>query len=129
MLNDTLLQNLTKKEIGYRDKRQGIISENIANINTPDYIPKDVTKPDFRAILGKKIHLATTNKRHISGLGISDNLNIFQKPDGDIVKLDGNGVILDEQLFKASENAGGFRASTNLYQKINNLTLISTSAR
>jgi flagellar basal-body rod protein FlgB len=122
-LSNSLLHNLAKKKVQVADVRQKLFSENIANVNTPRYLPKDVNQPNFKSLVEKKTGLTTTNPRHFAGLGFSSSLTTIQKPDGDIVKLDGNGVILDEQLFKAAENARDYRASTALYQKINALTL------
>lgn len=35
----------------YLDKRQAVLSQNIANADTPNYQPKDLTKVDFGRVL------------------------------------------------------------------------------
>ena len=46
-LNNVSVFNLANKNLQYLAERQRVLAENIANANTPGYLPKDVKKPDF----------------------------------------------------------------------------------
>lgn len=85
-------------------KRQGLISGNLANIETPDYQAKDI---DFRksleqAMKGTQKQLSRTNARHY---------NVMEGSNAEVKTSDTAGVDIDKELANLSENNLLYRSS------------------
>ena len=100
-------------------RRQAVLSSNVANLDTPGFVPEDV---DFkRALDGAKnsssIGVARTARSHmaIDGSGPEDipTEQVFDKRPG----LDGNAVDLDTQMARIGQNALAYQASTRAVSK------------
>lgn len=119
--NLPLMRALAAK-MDYLDKREGVLSQNIANADTPGYQSKDLTKVDFGAVLKdiarpNSIHIETTNPMHMpspndiaKSKDAKDRLTYEVAPDK-------NGVILEEQMVKASQVQLDYNMITNLMTK------------
>ena len=46
-LNNLALFRMVDKQRSYLSERQKVLATNVANANTPNYLPKDIEKPDF----------------------------------------------------------------------------------
>jgi flagellar basal-body rod protein FlgB len=108
----------------YLDQRQKVISQNIANADTPSYQPKDLTKLDFGTVLDKvssqssvpSVHLKSTNSGHIDfGSGGKDSKVMKQKISYEVAP-DKNGVIMEEQMVKANDVQMNYGLMLNLYK-------------
>jgi flagellar basal-body rod protein FlgB len=129
--NIGLLQALTAK-MSYLNQRQTVLSQNIANANTPEYKPHDLQEVDFGAVLshitGEKSQTlmpATTDPRHMGGVSqIEDPKNRIQRRTYE-TKPDGNAVIMEEQMVKSAQNTMDYNLLTTLYEK--NIGLIRTA--
>ena len=135
----TVLQGIADK-MRYLEQRQKVVAENIANADTPDYRAKDIKQPDFSRILKATTaqsaltlsspRLTQTDRGHI-GLNGASSLDGEIKPKDQKrtyeVAPDGNAVIIEEQLMRASQIMTDHRLMTNLYQK--NVDLIKTALR
>jgi len=114
-----LFEAITKR-MAWLTERQTVLAENVANANTPGYVEKDLKEPDFRSLIagagGSSIlQLAATQPGHITA-----------KPDGQIVgtvdtttdrTLNGNGVSIEAQMMKVSENAADYSVVVTLYKQ------------
>ena len=81
--------NLVEKALSVRSFYHKILSENIANVETPNYKEKDI---DF---LGEI-------QRQMAG---TPNIEVKEKTDDDgINRLDGNTVNIEKQMVKMTEN-------------------------
>lgn len=116
------LMRAMSAKMDYLDKRQGILSQNIANADTPGYQSKDLTKVDFGAVLKNiakpnSIHIETTNAMHMP----SPNDIARSKENKDKLSYevapDKNGVIIEEQMVKASQVQLDYNLITNLMSK------------
>lgn len=125
-----LFQALGAK-MDYLNQRQRVISQNIANTDTPGYRPKDLKKVDFSSVLkdvtggGKNVHLETTNAGHMpppSNVHIPDARK--QKTTYEVAPA-GNAVIMEEQLMNSGQTVMDYNLMTNLMQK--NIGLIRTA--
>lgn len=132
--NLTLLNAMVQK-MDWVEERQKVIAQNIANADTPEYRPQDLTPLDFKTMLGnttKKLSLksgvsapaisglATTDSAHMSIGGATASAGKAQKKEDKTpyeVAPAGNAVVLEEQLLKMNENYTDHRFITNLYQK------------
>lgn len=109
-------------------ERQRVISENIANNETPGFKARTVEAPDFSSLVqsygegGGKPRIARPQV-HLSGamsaLGASPSRGGGISLDSDITetKPDGNNVTLEDQLLKMGQVQADFAAMTNLYRK------------
>jgi flagellar basal-body rod protein FlgB len=90
--------NLLSTMLGFRSERHKLIASNIANIDTPDYRPTELTfRNNLEEALGKnKITLVRTDKRHFPP--ISDGSTGYR-----IVNSDGK-VELDTEMANLAEN-------------------------
>ena len=127
--NIGLFKAMTAK-MGYLDQRQKIISQNVANADTPGFQPSDLTEVDFGAVLkniagGNVLRPATTDPNHMpSPAAIEDPDSREQKITYEIAPA-GNAVILEEQMLKASQTTMDYNLMTSLYQK--NVNMIRTA--
>lgn len=124
-----LFQALIAK-MDYLNQRQNIISQNIANSDTPDYMPQDLEPVDFGEILGKeqgrsRVGLNTTDEAHMMGSNSLDATRSGNQDHTYEVAPSGNSVILEEQLINANRNSLDYSMITNLYQA--NLAMFYTA--
>jgi len=107
---------LLSKALSLTQQRQGLITSNIANRETPGYRAQDLV---FDKQLQTALHsdrpgpLQTTDPRHFDGitrepleLVQGEQINSFN-PDP---RMDGNTVILDKEMAKLAENQLRFQA-------------------
>lgn len=100
--------------MNYRLFRQGVISGNIANIDTPGYTAKDAA---FERELDSRLGLATTENRHIPSPGGSPG-DSFQVRDDPFSRIgnDTNTVDLDREMMKLTQNQILYEASSQMIQ-------------
>jgi flagellar basal-body rod protein FlgB len=119
-LFDATLQGL-ERGLDVASRRQAVLSSNLANLDTPNYVPKDV---DFKAHLRRVTAaaepgpVATKAPGHLRGdEGFAGpDLEVKDSPDR-APGQDGNAVDLDRQLALATNNAGRYGALARAVQK------------
>lgn len=127
--NIGLLKALGAK-MDYLSQRQRIISQNVANADTPNYRPQDLKPVDFSTVLkgvteSKGIQMVSTNPMHVgAGNGVAAAKEGKQKKVYEVAP-DGNAVIMEEQMLKSGETVMDYNLMTSLYQK--NVSLIKTA--
>ena len=120
---------LASERMTWLGARQSVISENIANADTPNYKAREVN--DFaqglegqRAMSG----LEVTNAQHIqSGHSTPDGVRIERDETAWEASLDGNTVSVEQQTIKAAEVAGSYRLAAELYRKGHNLLTVAVT--
>ncbi len=135
-LNDIPLFSMLKDKMGYLTARQKVISENVANADTPGFTPKDL-RP-FEKVLashGASLGLARTGGAYLSGGGVSSTSAVSGKalamqpvnaPDSETT-MNGNSVVLEEQMMKLSESRSDYDTAVSLYEQ--SLTMLQTAIR
>ena len=114
----------------YLNQRQGVIAQNIANADTPNYRPQDLTEIDFGRLVEhvsgtKKVRMESTNPLHMPAQ------NELPEPDSEKQKITyevapaENAVILEEQMLKSGQTVMDYNLMTNLYRK--NINMIRTA--
>ena len=128
-------------KMDYLGQRQKVISQNIANADTPNYRPLDLKPADFSGILSgiragggsgaqvKPVSLSGTDTMHFGtkcGSSTGDAKSVKQR---DIYEAspDGNAVVIEEQMINAGETMMDYTLMTNLYQK--NINLLRSAVR
>jgi flagellar basal-body rod protein FlgB len=100
--------------------RQGVLSQNIANADTPKYRPKDLKEVDFRKPeIGKpfQVELTRTNEAHFSRSGETSDFRSDRDRKPYETLPTGNAVVLEEQLMKVAQNKHDYELMTRLYRK------------
>jgi flagellar basal-body rod protein FlgB len=85
-----------EKALNYSSAKQKVISQNIANVDTPNYKAKDVSfKATFEQALGQSFHANRSDARHFefgsrvsSGPGMVTKKNVNYNENGNSVDLD-----------------------------------------
>ena len=86
--------------------RQKVISNNIANVNTPGYKKSEVLFEDMlqSALNGKKMSMLQTNERHLpvrqSGIP-APKINVVSNTS---IRIDGNNVDIDSEMAELAKN-------------------------
>ena len=135
-LDDIPIFAMLKGRLGYIDARQKVIAENVANADTPGYAPRDLKPLNFAAMLGggtSGVQLAQTDAGHLSASrpqggrgGESGAYAETTTPDSE-ARVDGNQVVLEDQMMKMTESRVDYETAVDLYQQ--SLNLITTAAR
>jgi len=118
------LFQLISARLGWLGQRQATLSQNIANADTPDYRPRDLSASDFARLVrtvqnpAALVALARTVAGHQGGgRQASIGLAAHHVATRYETTPDGNAVILEEQMAKATETALDFQLTSNLYRK------------
>lgn len=111
-------------KMDFLNQRQRVISQNVANSDTPNYRPQDLVPVDFNRVLKgitktaqSSVQLETTNALHMPPPdAINDPKSKKQKDTYEVAPA-GNAVIMEEQLINAGQTVMDYNLMTNLYQK------------
>jgi len=89
--------------------RNGVIAQNIANIDTPGYKAKDMK---FQEVMnetlgkGKKLPMATTNEKHLPPAeNVVNPSSFIYQQNNPSVRTDGNDVNMDYEMTQMAENS------------------------
>lgn len=114
-LNSIGLFGTASSRMKWLSARQQVISENIANADTPGYKAKEI-EPFSARVDAARSGLRTTHERHISSSAGGD-FAIREATDHWGESINGNTVSLEQQSIKAAETAEDYQAATSLYKK------------
>src|SRR5262249_13133201 len=120
--------SMLRTRIHWHQERQKLLSENVANADTPKFQPRDLaplTADSMRPSV-TPLGLAQTAPGHLASIG-GDNESVFQMDHkGDFeVRPGGNGVNLEDEMLKVAANQMDYQAATALYAR--GLGLIKTA--
>lgn len=106
--------------MAYLSESQDILSQNIANADTPGFTPKRLKKLDFEKMAQIEAHrlkLRATSPLHQSGARNSTDFRVEDwKKTYESTPVE-NKIALEEQMAKLSANAQDYQMVTSLYHK------------
>ena len=124
-LRNLTVFNMAKQNMDYLSLKEKVIAGNIANASTPNYLAKDVTKPSFIdniKVNKPLLELNKTNSKHFGELKSVANNNrlknvavVYTPKPGDSLTIDGNGVILEDQMNEASKASSEYKRMITIY--------------
>ena len=140
-IGDIPLFSMLRQRLGYLSDRQTLIAENVANADTPGFRPRDLKPfslsqglaggPQGGAGQLGMVQPAMTQAGHMAGKPMRGGASL---PSGRPVKgadsettLDGNAVVLEDQMIKMTETRMEYDAAIGFYQK--SLALLRMAAR
>jgi flagellar basal-body rod protein FlgB len=118
-LLQTNIFDLAEKRLAWTDKRQEVLSRNIANADTPGWRSSDL--PRFADTLssltgsGSAAALARTQVSHLAGTIAEGPAGTAARPSQ--VAPDGNSVVVEDELAKVADTQSAQAVATNLYGK------------
>jgi flagellar basal-body rod protein FlgB len=128
-LGKLTLFKLMGAKMAYLGERQKVLSENIANADTPNYRPSDLKPMDFQSVLrgDQRIRMAATHQVHLAGSGRDSPFKVEKAAFGKTFETspNGNSVVLEEQMLKTADVQTSYQLAANLYSK--NLTMLRTA--
>jgi flagellar basal-body rod protein FlgB len=124
-----LLSALADK-MRWSQTRQGLLAQNVANAETPNYRGRDLKAYSFAeqmdGLRPSPLSTVVTDTSHIAVASADDgdgftahNLNSFE------ITPEGNGVTLEDEMMKVTNNQMDYQAVTSLYTR--SLALIRTA--
>jgi flagellar basal-body rod protein FlgB len=109
------------KRMDWLGQRQKVLADNIANSDTPGYVPRDLKDSDFSKLLQKRsapVEPTLTNAAHRPGTVPRAHP---ARPEAQKRTYEtapsGNAVILEEQLIKVAKTQDDYQTMANLYRK------------
>lgn len=118
-ITDLPLLGQIKGRLSWLDERQRVIAQNVANADTPGYVSRDLNQPtDFAAAMreGGGVRMTRTSAMHIAPAGQVARFQSQAAPDSETT-LDGNSVVVEEQMLKMAESRMAYDAAIGFYQK------------
>ncbi len=113
--------DILSKRLDWLNQRQRVLADNIANSDTPGYVPRDLNEGHFKSVLRTElapVDPKTTHASHIRGTVVRDGPAMVERQnDAWETSPSGNAVILDEQLIKIAKTQSDHQLISNLYRK------------
>ena len=140
--DDIPLFGMLKSRLGYLADRQKVVAQNVANSDSPGYVPRDLKPFSFQASLMSQgsgqvyrggrvaptggVQMMATSAAHQSPSHAPSAWRATTGADSETT-LDGNAVSLEDQMLKMADARMNYDAAVGFYQK--SMTLLRTAAR
>lgn len=119
-LNKIPLLKMITTQMDWLNQRQKVLSQNIANADTPDYVAHDLASLDFADLARgqtSKLKMAVSSPSHIDDPN-NRNGTYRDKEDKKFTsEPSGNSVVLEEQAMLVSSTQVDYELMTRLYRK------------
>ena len=140
-LEDIVTLQVLKSKMDYTNARQKVIAQNVANADTPNYVPSDLKTFSFEVAMKKTadgamvlggtgprpVTMVVTNPAHMAPpQGAAGNFTANVQGDSE-ARLDGNQVVLEDQMARMTENRLDQEAAIAFYQQ--SITLLRAAAK
>ena len=110
-VGDLKIFQMALTKMDWAAQRQKLLSQNVVNANTPDYVPQDLRK-------ATPVNVVRTNPNHAKGtLPTRDAFRNREVRRNFEAAPDGNQVILEEQMQKVGDTRGQYNMAITLMQK------------
>ncbi len=124
-LTDLPMFGLVRQRMSWLNQRQTVLSQNIANADTPKYLSHDLKKFDFRDVIRdnnpirRGVTMAATKPGHITGISnrVTSPFDVKDRNRPYETAPDGNQIVLEEQMVKLNETQIKHNMMTELYRK------------
>jgi flagellar basal-body rod protein FlgB len=129
-INDMSVLSALRTKMQWHEERQRVLSENVANSDTPKFKARDLVAPKFDKLgelAGGSTPLPLMRTAGVTITSTAEGGGSFDpdhKPVFAVTPV-GTGVNLEEEMMKVSTNQMDFAAVTSLYSK--SLHLLKTA--
>jgi len=118
-MHDLPLLSLLRERMTWLNQRQDVLSQNVANADTPRYVARDLKALDFDRMVGQAsgTKMMTTNARHIAiSSAHGGKFEDHETPDHES-DPNGNAVSLEVEMIKVADTQAQYAAAANIYSK------------
>ena len=131
-LTSLKLFKMAETRMDWAAQRQKVLSQNIANADTPSYRATDVKPLDFKQVLrgqmAAPVQVSRTDPNHLKGTipeqesfrNVTQNKTFEESPDG-------NEVIVEEQMQKVDDTRSAYDAAVTIMQA--NIKMLSEAVK
>jgi len=126
-LRDLPFLSMLRERMTWLNQRQDVLSQNVANADTPRFVARDLKELDFDQMVGAQAgtRMMTTNARHIAISSLhSGKFEDHETPDQES-NPNGNAVSLEVEMIKVADTQAQYAAAANLYAKA--VTMMKTA--
>ncbi|MBI3705694.1 MAG: flagellar basal body rod protein FlgB [Rhizobiales bacterium] len=129
-ITDIPILSMLRTRMEWAQERQRVLSENVANSDTPNYRGRDLKALKFddstpiTPAAVSSVSLARTENRHIGSAFLGGSSFRTEKGNYE-VRPGGNSVNLEEEMMKVAANQMDYQAATALYTR--SLYIIKTA--
>ena len=122
-ITDLTLFSMLRTRMQWHQERQKILAENVANADTPNFRPRDLTPLQFDRMqpMRATVALDLTEPGHIA----SADGGSSRSAGGYELRPTGKAINLEDEMIKVSANQMDYQAATTLYTR--SLNLIKTA--
>ncbi len=124
--------NLLERSLNGSWLRNEVVSNNIANVNTPNFKRQEVKFEEYlsESISNLSIEARTTNSKHIQINGGSKNQPVVVTDSNSKVRKDGNNVNIDVEMARLAKNSLYYNTvSQRVSSYFNKLRLVTKDGR
>jgi flagellar basal-body rod protein FlgB len=127
-IGDIPIFAMLRSRLGYLSERQRVIAENVANASTPSFSPHDLKPFNFTAQVQAATaagaaagsNVSVTQPGHMQPPGVKQgaagSFKSVKTKDSETT-LDGNSVVLEEEMMKLTQSRMDYDAAVGFYQK------------
>ena len=129
-ITDVPIFSMLRTRLQYAQERQRVLSENVANADTPNYRARDLKAPKFpdptqqAPTSVSTVSLSRTENGHIAQLGGTSTFSA-ERANNYEVRPTGAAVNLEDEMIKVADNQMDYQAASALYSR--SLGLIKTA--
>jgi flagellar basal-body rod protein FlgB len=112
------LFRMISQQLHWLGQRQEVLSQNVANADTPGYQARDLQPLAFGdALQQAALRPAVTHAGHLLGKSADPAAAKVKAITPWEVSPDGNGVVLEQQMTQLAETQADYQMATELYRK------------
>ena len=117
-VSDLPIFSMLRSRMQWHQERQKVLSENVANADTPRFRPRDLKPLDFGSQVAQagQVRVASTDPAHITGANATGPFASAQNNKYD-VRPAGNAVSVEEEMIKVAANQMDYQAAVSLYSR------------
>jgi len=132
--DDVPLLSTLKDRLSYLNQRQRLIAQNVANSDTPGFAPQDLkpfaisSQSSQSPLQLAPVGVAMTDPAHMAGTAPAPSTPWTPQaaPDSE-TRVDGNQVVLEEEMMKMNDARMNYEAAIGFYEK--SMGMITTALR
>jgi flagellar basal-body rod protein FlgB len=134
MTDDVPILSMLTGRMSYLNQRQKLIAQNVANSDTPGYAPQDLkpfapsSQTTQQTLQLSPVGVTLTDPAHIAAPTTATPTPWAPQPAPDSeTRVDGNQVVLEEEMMKMNDARMNYEAAIGFYEKVN--AMLNTAGR
>ena len=118
--------DLLTQKMSYLNRKQAVLAENVANVDTPKYKQLELKEFNFGdALKQASVGMSITDFRHIVPPSMAGaNAQTVKTKDTEVLPS-GNTVDIEQQMMEVSKTSMDYQTMTSLYHKMTGLFKIA----